>query len=132
MKTRHAPAADESATRGVSPPCPGQGPRPLGTSTGTITFPSRSYSTTSTIYDAYDDGDEAASPGATAGCGGGVSTGLAADVGGKGGVAAGFFLKKDVSVRWPPLGLRSMATGSMPAGGSTLLCFLVPPKDTSL
>ena len=69
----------------------------------------------------------------TAGCGGGVSTGLAASEEGKGGVSTeGFFLKNDVSVRCPPFGFLSMATGSIPGGGSTLLCFFVPPKDTSL
>ena len=87
-------------------------------------------STTSTIY-AYDD-DGAASPGATEGCGGGVSTGLAVSVEGNGGVEAGFFLKNDVRVRCPPFGFLSIATGSIPGGGSTLLCFFVPPKDTSL
>jgi hypothetical protein len=40
MKTRRAPAADESATRGVSPPRPGQGLRPLVlyTSPSTVTI----------------------------------------------------------------------------------------------
>ena len=50
---------------------------------------------------AYDD-DDGPSPGATAGCGGGVSTGLAAGGVGKGGVAAGFFLKKDVKEEESP------------------------------
>ena len=78
--------------RAVSPPqgSPGQGLRPLVLAPRIFLNragnppPSCIYSTTSTIY-AYDD-DGAASPGATEGCGGGVSTGLAACVGGKGGV----------------------------------------------
>ena len=120
----------DAATRGVSPPSPGQGLRPLVLAPEQSRSPRIAISTTSTIYGAYDD--DGPSPGATAGCGGGVSTGLAAGGVGKGGVAAGFFLKKDVRGRCPPFGFRSMATGSIPLGGSTLLCFFVPPKETSL
>ena len=60
-----APAADESATRGVFPPNPGQGRRPLVLAPEQSRSPRIAISTTSTIYDAYDD--DGPSPGSTDG-----------------------------------------------------------------
>ena len=84
-KTRHAPAADESATRVVSPLSPGQGRRPLVLAPEQPRPPRIAIQRHPLYTTPYDDDDEA-SPGATDGCGGGVSAGLAASEEGKGGV----------------------------------------------